>query len=72
MKYIDPFLGEIELKEIGRLSKDTFESYRTDIIYTDTQDRFYIDSECTTGKLPMIILSKELIGKICELYQTNK
>jgi len=49
MKYKDPFLGEIELKLLGKTSRHLMGESVIDIIYIDESGNYYIDTWATTG-----------------------
>jgi len=73
MKYTDPFLGEIELTELGFTSRHGLGEHIIDTIYIDAWGNYYIETWTTTGGdiRPMMFLRKSLIEKINELSQSD-
>lgn len=67
--HLDPFLGEIELTEVGKTNMNLIGETRVDTIYSDVRGNLYIDTWITTGgdSLPMVYLRKELVDMIKKL-----
>lgn len=69
MKYIDPFIGEIELEEIGETSRHAVGESIVDTLYKDDRGNYYINTWTTTGNgdpQPMTYLWKDLVSLIHE------
>jgi hypothetical protein len=65
----DPFVGEIELTEVGETSRHSVGEHIVDIIYEDSGGNYWIDTFATTGSepQPMMFLRKTLIDEIAKL-----
>ena len=62
----DPFVGEIELTEVGETSRHAVGEHIVDTVYEDSKGNYYIDTWCTMPgePQPMMFLRKELIEEI--------
>ena len=62
----DPFVGEIELTEIGETSRHAIGEHIIDTIYEDSSGNYWIETWATFGlePKPMVFLRKELVGEI--------
>lgn len=70
MKYNHPFLGEIELKKIGELSKHGQGESVVQTIYTDPIGDYHIETWTTTNggdKSTTSVIRKDIIDKINEI-----
>ena len=68
MKYKDPFIGEIELTEIGETSMSGMGEIVIRTVYTDERGNYHIDAWSTTGgdRTPMTFIHKSVIEIILE------
>jgi hypothetical protein len=68
MKHNDPFLGEIELKKLGKTSRHLGGESIIETIYVDNWGNYYIDTYLIGGdKQPMSKITKSLFDRITEL-----
>lgn len=66
MKYIDPFLGEIELHKVGETSTNAVGESVVRTVYVDNQGHYYLDVWTTVGtdKERMTIIHRDAIEMI--------
>ena len=72
--YKDPFMGEIELTQVGETSKHIMGESRIDTIYKDSHGNYYIKTWTTLGDmdpLPISFLRKE-VAKIISQVENAK
>jgi len=62
----DPFVGEVELTEVGETSRHAVGENIVDTIYEDDRGNYWIDTWSTTGgdPQPMMFLRKDLVEEI--------
>lgn len=75
IKYIDPFLGEIELIKIGETSRNAIGEAVIRTVYTDNWGNYYISTWSTVGFMgekPMMVVLKEVANIIGDNILTVK
>ena len=73
MKYVSPFLGEIELHQLGEKSKHYLGETIIEIIYIDDYGNYYIKTiDLNSHEDDFQIITKDLFERLSELSKTIK
>jgi len=75
IKYVDPFLGEIELIKIGETAHNAVGELVIRTVYTDNWGNYYISTWSTlgfAGEIPMVVVLKEVADIITDNILTVK
>jgi len=71
MKYIDPFIGEVELIKVGETTNNGMGEFVSRTVYYEPITKnYYVDIMSSTGEQKMIIINKT-VAKIITNYENN-
>lgn len=70
----DPFVGEIELTNVGETSRHAVGEHIVDTIYEDSRGNYYIDTWCTAPgePQPMVFLRKPLVEELTRIRRSKE